>query len=696
MPRTRLALATLAICALLFPLRAAQAQEGPRPDGLDQPLLAANMCGGDAPGDTQFTIAATGDLFPHENIQAFAESAGYDALFDHVRPFLQAADIGYTNFDGALLASSPFTGFPMFNFNPALAPALKNANIGLISTANNHILDRGPEGIDATLDVLARAGIATHGTVPSAAAGQPRPPFALIPVSRDGITITLGFVSASWGTNGNADPFGQVNLLYNNGSEYGQQGGGVRQSVLDAVAAARQAADVVVVAAHWGYEYQFYPDGSQVEAARQLAAAGADVILGAQPHTLQPVDIIDTDGRKTLVIYSLANFVASQGAYQAETYSATATIFYVGLLRRADGSVAVSGYRYLPTIHVDNDTRPAPIMPGDLPDVVGHVRLMMRDPGGARQVAPDPAALKGKLDVCPRLLYDAAPDAPVGGDFAQHIVTLGGGVTPRPPAEFIAVFGYPLGPVVEEPAASCAGSARVLYTERQRLEWSPGASWPFRVVGAQLGALVYAQRYGGKPEEVVRRTDLQAPDAFANDAFRAFYEGYGGLPIFGYPISGPLQEASAGGAARTVQYFERARFELNAAAPPGADLLTLVQLGLLGREYADLPPLCGARASLTSGSVQEVTEQRGPTREASAEAPAAQPRSFASLFWLVLTLSALLLLTVLAWMAFVLKLPLRVAFQPAHRPRPTARQRVANRRRALDERQTDFSEERNA
>jgi poly-gamma-glutamate capsule biosynthesis protein CapA/YwtB (metallophosphatase superfamily) len=683
---TRRLVAGLLLCALLLPPPAATAQTGPRPDGLDQPLLAANMCGGDAPGETHFTIAATGDLFPHENIQAFAEAQGYDALFDRVRPFLQAADIGYTNFDGAMLASSPFTGYPMFNFNPALAPALKNAGIGMVSAANNHILDRGPEGIDATLDVLARAGIATHGAVPSGAAGQPRPPFTLIPLSRGGITITLGFVSATWGTNGNPDPFGQVSLLYNSGGEYGRQGGGVRPEVLDAVAQARAAADAVVVAVHWGYEYQFYPDGSQVEAARQLAAAGADVILGAQPHTLQPVDILDTDGRKTLVIYSLANFVASQGAFQYPSYSATATIFYVGLTRRADGGVAVSGYRYLPTIHVDNDTRPAPIMPGELPDVLAHVRLMMRDPGGARQVPPDPAHLTAKLDVCPRLRFEATPELPVGGDFAQHIVTLGSGVSPRPPAEFIAVFGYPLGPAADEPGAGCAGSARVLLTERQRLEWNPGASWPYRVVGAQLGALSYARRYGGKPEEAPRRTDLQAPDAFANDAFRAFYGGYGGLHVFGYPISGALQEADAAGAARTVQYFERARFELNAAAPPGADLLTQVQLGLLGREYALLPPPCGERAALSSGSSQAVPEQRAAAQEAGAIVP--PDRSFASLFWLVLTLSALLLLTVAVWVAFVLRLPLRVAFRPPPR-RPTARERVASRHKTASERHLD-------
>ena len=109
-----------------------------------------------------FTLAATGDTFPHENIQAVGEAQGYDSLFEHLRPFLKAADLAYTNFDGAMLAGAGYTGYPAFNYNPALAAALRNAGIGLVSTANNHIMDRGPAGLDATLRVLQQAGIAQH------------------------------------------------------------------------------------------------------------------------------------------------------------------------------------------------------------------------------------------------------------------------------------------------------------------------------------------------------------------------------------------------------------------------------------------------------------------------------------------------------------------------------------------------------
>ena len=599
----------LALAALLAAPPLARAQ---RPDGLDQSLPAANLCGPGDGSETYFTIAATGDTFPHENIQAVGESQGYDVLFDQVRPFLQTADLAYTNFDGAMLEGAGYSGYPTFNYNPALAAALKNAGIDVVSTANNHILDRGPEGLDATLRVLEANSILQHGTVPSGTAEHP--PYTRLTLTRGGATVTIGFVSATWGTNGIPDPNSQVNLLYKS-NEYGQQGG-VRASVLEQIAAADRDNDLVLVAAHFGYEYQFYPDQSQVEAARRMAEAGADIILGAQAHTLQPVDLIDLGSRKTLVVYSLANFLASQGSFQAESYAATSVIFYVGLARSAEGRVRVTGYRYLPTIHVDNDTRPAPILPGSADDVIAHVRTIMRDPGGLRQLSPDAPPPGTNLEVCAPLLFAEAPDTPIPGDFAQHYRAL-----PAP----IPVLGLPLGPVTSELAGDCETSVSVLYTERQRLELHAEQPWPFRVSGTLLGSHAFAQRYPGV--EAAPRTELGAPDAFADTRFRAFYEQSGGLSAFGYPISGSLNEDHPEtGVPTTVQYFERARFELAPNAPPGAPLAEQVRLGLLGRELRE----AGGAAALCGGGMATAAGGDAAQVTGSADAQAGQARPAAS------------------------------------------------------------------
>jgi poly-gamma-glutamate capsule biosynthesis protein CapA/YwtB (metallophosphatase superfamily) len=668
--RRAASLALLILAALSFAVPTYSASYRQNSNDLTAPLQAANMCGAGLPGETHFTIAATGDTFPHENIQAVGEAQGYDTLFDYVRPFLKAADVAYTNFDGAMLAGAGYTGYPNFNYNPALATALKNAGINLVSTANNHILDRGPEGLDATMQVLVQNGIQFHGTVPSNMADQPHPPYLPLTLSRDGVNITVGFISATWGTNGIPDPYNQVNLLYASNS-YGNQGG-VRQSVLDAIAQAKRETDVVVVAAHWGYEYKFYPEASQIEAAQKMAKAGADVILGAQPHTLQPVDIIDTNGRKTLVIYSLANFLASQGAYQAESYSATSVIFYVGLVREPSGTVRVTGYRYLPTIHVDNDTRPAPIPPQGYEQVINHVRQEMRDSSGAKQLLHDPAVVGERVEICPSLTIGKENATRIGGDFAEFYKTVGSD-TIRSSAEVLAILGQPLGPPVQELSGDCQTTTSVLYTERQRLELHPDANWPFRVVGTQIGLEVYKQTY---KVPLVPRLD---ESAITNPAFRSFYQQYGGIAVFGLPISAELNE-QANGDQHIVQYFERARFERSPNTEQSDSLINQVRLAPLTREYAGIAVQCNQPAAAsTSTAILPLVSAGESTDQSNTTNPFAKPhqnntaattlaRPPLPVDWFLLALGASLALGVSAsWLSFRRTKPTRSASRVAAR-----------------------------
>jgi len=215
---------------------------------------------------------------------------------------------------------------------------------------------------------------------------------------------------------------------------------------------------------------------------------------------------------------------------------------------------------------------------------------MLRDPGGVHRLSPDPPAPEERIAVCPDLVLPPAPDQPISGDFARHIATLGSS-TPHSPAEMLALFGAPLSPVVTELTGDCRHTTSVLYTERQRLELHPGEEWPYRIVGTRIGTEIYKQRYG--VTQVEPRQDITG-DAIANERFRAFFERYGGLPVFGYPISAELVEVDAATRqSKRVQYFERARFELVADAPEAAPLLEQVQLGLLGREYAGIVAQCG-------------------------------------------------------------------------------------------------------
>ncbi len=568
----------------LLPAKLAQL----RPNGTDLtgPLPAFNSCGvGSAAGDTNFTIAAVGDLLLHYNIIDTANRQGYDYLFDKVRPFLQAADLTYANFEGTSNPNAAYSGtFPLFNYDPKLANAVSNAGIDIVSNANNHAMDTGPSGVDATIASLDAANLLHHGTTARNTTRQIYQPFEL---KKNGTTIKGSFLSYTFSTNGIPDPFNQVNLLWDNN-------GRVRQEVKDEIARARSETELVIVALHWGNEYQFMPHPQQIQGAKELTAAGADIILGDHPHTMQPVDFIESNGRQAMLIYSLGNFIAAQNAYQAQSFTQTSLIFYLGVTKQADGKIALNGYRYLP-VFIENDTRPAPILPGTYDVAYRHILEQMRDLKASRAVSPVAPAPNTTIAVCPEYTFAEKPGLAIPGDFAQYFATLGTGDTPYELPQSIALVGFPTSGVVDELTGNCSRTTKVLYTERARLELQPDALWPYRVVGTQLGAEVYFKKYKpayDSPKAIPRREDLRG-NAIANQRFKNFFNTFGGLTQFGYPISDELTETDAAtGKTKVVQYFERARFEYLKDEPENPNPLYKVQLGLLAQEYGGIQEQC--------------------------------------------------------------------------------------------------------
>jgi N-acetylmuramoyl-L-alanine amidase len=185
---------------------------------------------------------------------------------------------------------------------------------------------------------------------------------------------------------------------------------------------------------------------------------------------------------------------------------------------------------------------------------------------GTPNATPDNRpALLGDLPF-PQTGYD------VGGAFAQFWQRNGG----------LTRFGLPLSPAVADPAA---GGLVVQYFERARFELHPENPAPYLVELALLGTAALGQR----PERNAPAAacdagcDLSAPTGHSlRGTFRRYWQGGGGLPVFGYPLTEELQEVSlADGKSYTVQYFERARFELH---PEYAGSEYEVLLGQLGRE----------------------------------------------------------------------------------------------------------------
>ncbi|MDN3015933.1 CapA family protein [Paenibacillus sp. BSR1-1] len=262
------------------------------------------------------TLGAIGDILIHNHVYQDAfNGASYDfvPMFENVKTLLENPDVLTANQE-SMLGGTEFglSGYPMFNSPHEVADALVATGVDIVSTANNHTLDKGEKGIQSETAYLNSIGLPHVGSFLDEKDHQ-----KLRIVHKNG--IKLAFLAYTYGTNGIPVPKGKdflVNLIN-------------REVMKEEIHRARKEADVVVMSIHWGNEYQRIPTKEQKDLAQFLANEGVDIIFGTHPHVLQPMDWIETsDGRKTFIVYSLGNFISAQhGDYKDIGGLATIDIF---------------------------------------------------------------------------------------------------------------------------------------------------------------------------------------------------------------------------------------------------------------------------------------------------------------------------------------------------------------------------------
>lgn len=157
----------------------------------------------------------------------------------------------------------------------------------------------------------------------------------------------------------------------------------------------------------------------------------------------------------------------------------------------------------------------------------------------------------------------------------------------------LSIFGYPISEPLEQQGLT------VQYFERARFELHPEfKGTPNEVELERLGAALTQDRtqddaFQRKPvlpswKDSASRAYFPATGHYLSYGFKTYWEKHGGLAVLGFPISEELTENG-----RTVQYFERARFEW---WPEHQGTPYEVQLGLLGdwaakRDQIDTKPL---------------------------------------------------------------------------------------------------------
>lgn len=244
-------------------------------------------------------IRIIGDVMLHRGQleEALQEDSTYrfDTYLEGIRADLMSADLAVANMEFSL-GGEPYTGYPAFSAPDSFADYVAGCGVDVFLMANNHIVDRDTLGLHRTLAYYDSLGISHTGL--RAAADT-----LCAPLYIEAKGVRLAFVNFTYGTNlPNRSGEVRVNRMR-------------RPEVLGSVAAARDSADLVVVLPHWGVEYELEHSEEQQSWARELAEAGADVIVGAHPHVVQDSCVVETaDGRLVPVYYSVGNAVSNMSA----------------------------------------------------------------------------------------------------------------------------------------------------------------------------------------------------------------------------------------------------------------------------------------------------------------------------------------------------------------------------------------------
>ncbi len=256
---------------------------------------------------TEFRVsfAAAGDNIVHDMVRKDAsnnasqsqEDFNFLPMYEYVSELIEEADLAYVNQEAPVGGKElGYSGYPNFNAPEKSVYDLADVGFDIFNLANNHMLDRGTVGYQNTVAFFnSLEGIINIGGYVNDEDYE-----NICLVEKNGITIA--FLSYTYGTNGyslSADS--KMVVPYANDDEID------RQTKL-----ARDMADFVVVSMHWGEENSHDVNATQKRQMQIMVDNNVDVIIGTHPHVLQPVEWQERpDGNKTLVMYSLGNFLSN-------------------------------------------------------------------------------------------------------------------------------------------------------------------------------------------------------------------------------------------------------------------------------------------------------------------------------------------------------------------------------------------------
>lgn len=269
--------------------------------------------------DNAFRITFSGDLILLEDqVKRAYNGEDYDFtdVFEYAEPYIASADFAIGVFEGPMAgAEAGYTSSNFgdgkklsLNFPDSFASAVQNAGFDLVTTANNHVLDKGVEGAVRTLDILDMIGLDHTGSYRNEDEKQNE---HIKIVECQGIRMAV--LSYTYGSNnidnselidGNLSSLTSV-VCGTDGEQFELFKSRVEQDFEDAKA---RSPDIIIVLPHLGTQFSNEPDREQEVWFEIFKENGADVILGDHPHVVEPALVEEYNGRKVFTAYCPGNF----------------------------------------------------------------------------------------------------------------------------------------------------------------------------------------------------------------------------------------------------------------------------------------------------------------------------------------------------------------------------------------------------
>lgn len=287
-------------------------------------------------------LRAVGDLMVHKRQLRIAlqDDGSYDfhEQYAMIARSLGSADYTIANLETTIgkYKNLAYSGYPRFNTPESLLDTVRDAGVDFLTLANNHMLDRYADGMEATVQWVESYGF-DHGGANRSQEEKDTP----VVVKVKGIKV--GFLCYTELTNGMesacSKAFRAYGVNYLNKADFAGD-----------VARLREAgAELIIALPHWGVEYARQPSAAQRAKAQQMIEAGVDIILGSHPHVVQPVELLEvTDGeghtRTGLVAYSLGNFISNMN----KRYTNSGIILDITLQEKSGGGFKIASIGVVP------------------------------------------------------------------------------------------------------------------------------------------------------------------------------------------------------------------------------------------------------------------------------------------------------------------------------------------------------------